>query len=189
MAKNKRKKKVSNKSVLIAVASIAVVGMFVPSDDNSAVTNNTPQTEIHSQIEEDSGPQSSAEEDKSETAPIPQQEKEADTSSPSSSDSESSAEPQPEPEPEPEPEVDPEPEPDTQPEPDPEPEPEPEVDPEQAFREKLMQYNYVASSESDKYHYPTCTWTKKINDENLVHFDTEDEATAAGYSPCGTCKP
>lgn len=61
--------------------------------------------------------------------------------------------------------------------------------PEQAFRESLKQYVYVGSSESDKYHRPTCRWTDKINDGNLVHFDTKEEATAAGYSPCGTCNP
>lgn len=64
-----------------------------------------------------------------------------------------------------------------------------EIDPEKAFREKLMQYTYVGSSESDKYHYPKCRWTDTINDSNLVHFDTEEEAAAAGYVPCGSCKP
>lgn len=64
-----------------------------------------------------------------------------------------------------------------------------EVDPEVAFREKLNQYNYVGSAESDKYHKPKCRWTKEINDQNLVHFDTEEETNAAGYKPCGTCKP
>lgn len=67
--------------------------------------------------------------------------------------------------------------------------PEPVPDPEAAFREMLMQYNYVGSAESDKYHKPKCRWTKEINDQNLVHFDTEEEAAAANYKPCGTCKP
>ena len=67
--------------------------------------------------------------------------------------------------------------------------PVPEADPEVAFRDKLLQYAYVGSSESDKYHKPTCRWTGNINDGNLVHFDSEDEAAASGYSPCGTCKP
>lgn len=70
------------------------------------------------------------------------------------------------------------------------PQPEPEkVDPEQAFRESLAQYNYVGSSESDKYHRPTCRWTSDINDSNLVHFDTIEEAQAANYIPCKTCNP
>ena len=68
-------------------------------------------------------------------------------------------------------------------------EPIPSVDPEQAFRDSLMQYNYVGSSESDKYHKPTCRWTSEINDTNLIHFDTIEEAKAAGYEACGTCKP
>lgn len=67
--------------------------------------------------------------------------------------------------------------------------PVPSVDPEQAFRDSLMQYNYVGSSESDKYHKPTCRWTDEINDSNLVHFDTIEEAKAAGYEACGTCRP
>lgn len=75
------------------------------------------------------------------------------------------------------------------PEPEPTPEPAPSIDPEQAFREKLNQYAYVGSSESDKYHYPSCKWTNKINDGNLVHFESVGEAAAAGYSPCGTCHP
>ena len=68
-------------------------------------------------------------------------------------------------------------------------EPAPTVDPEQAFRESLKQYTYVGSSESDKAHVPTCRWTSEINDTNLVHFDSEEEAEAAGYSACGSCKP
>ena len=61
------------------------------------------------------------------------------------------------------------------------------VDPEQAFKDKLLQYTFVGSKESDKYHEPTCRWTDKINDSNLVHFDSAEEAKAAGYLPCGTC--
>ena len=103
---------------------------------------------------------------------------------------------QPEPDPTPAPDPVVEPEPDPQPTPTPQPEPQPEqaepaptLTPEQAFRESLKQYAYVGSSESDKYHRPTCRWTSKINDGNLVHFDSVEEAQAAGYEPCGTCKP
>ena len=48
---------------------------------------------------------------------------------------------------------------------------------------------YVASNDSDKYHYPDCRWAEKILPENLISFDTEEEAVSAGFSPCGTCKP
>lgn len=68
-----------------------------------------------------------------------------------------------------------------------EPEPVVEVDPEQAFRESLKQYFLVGSADSDKYHSPTCRWTSEINDSNLVHFDSFEEASAAGYIPCKTC--
>ena len=103
-------------------------------------------------------------------------------------------EPDPTPAPDPvvEPEPDPQPQPVTTPEPPPQPEqaePAPTLTPEQAFRESLKQYAYVGSSESDKYHRPTCRWTSKINDGNLVHFDSAEEAQAAGYEPCGTCNP
>lgn len=108
--------------------------------------------------------------------------------------------PEPDPTPAPNPVVDlepdqkptPQPQPVTTPEPTPQPEqaePAPTLTPEQAFRESLKQYAYVGSSESDKYHRPTCRWTSKINDGNLVHFDSAEEAQAAGYEPCGTCNP
>lgn len=48
---------------------------------------------------------------------------------------------------------------------------------------------YVGSLDSDKYHYPTCRWAEKITYENLIGFDSEQEAISKGYSPCGTCKP
>lgn len=48
---------------------------------------------------------------------------------------------------------------------------------------------YVGSIESDKYHYKSCQWSKKILPENEIWFDSVAEAVAAGYSPCGTCKP
>ena len=109
---------------------------------------------------------------------------------------ESDTQPEPTPAPEPTPQPTPQPEPTPTPEPVPQPAPQPEqsapavtLTPEQAFREKLKQYAYVGSSESDKYHYPSCRWTNKINDGNLVHFDSADEAKAAGYEPCGTCNP
>ena len=63
------------------------------------------------------------------------------------------------------------------------------VDLEPAFREQLMKYAYVGSAESDKYDETYCRWVKDINDKNLVHFENEEDASAAGYQPCGTCKP
>ena len=50
-------------------------------------------------------------------------------------------------------------------------------------------FSYVASDDSDKYHYPSCRWAKEINKENLISFSSVDEAKAAGYVSCGTCHP
>ena len=48
---------------------------------------------------------------------------------------------------------------------------------------------YVGSAESDTYHYPNCRWVKNILPENLIGWDTVEDAQAVGYSPCGTCNP
>jgi len=48
---------------------------------------------------------------------------------------------------------------------------------------------YVGSSKSDKYHYPNCRYAEKISPGNHVWFKDEAAARAAGYSPCGVCKP
>lgn len=48
---------------------------------------------------------------------------------------------------------------------------------------------YTASSRSDKFHLPSCPSAARISDDNRVWFSTRDGAVAAGYSPCGRCKP
>lgn len=48
---------------------------------------------------------------------------------------------------------------------------------------------YVGSTESDKYHNPSCRYAKKIAKTNQIWFDNKNEASSAGYSPCGVCKP
>lgn len=47
----------------------------------------------------------------------------------------------------------------------------------------------VASRKAKKYHRPSCQYAAKIKDENLVTFDSAAQAQAAGYAPCGACKP
>jgi len=49
------------------------------------------------------------------------------------------------------------------------------------------QGKYVGSIESNKYHYPSCRWAKKILEENQIWFDTIEEAEQHGYEPCGAC--
>jgi len=52
-----------------------------------------------------------------------------------------------------------------------------------------LDYKYVGSKNSNKYHYPTCRAAQKIKPENLVTFKSAKEAQAAGYVPCKVCKP
>lgn len=47
---------------------------------------------------------------------------------------------------------------------------------------------YVGSKNSDKDHYTTCQWAKKISSSNLVTFKTVDEAKKAGYKACRVCR-
>lgn len=51
------------------------------------------------------------------------------------------------------------------------------------------QGKFVGSRKSDRYHYPWCSAAKKISPANLVEFRSAAEARAAGYVPCGICKP
>lgn len=47
----------------------------------------------------------------------------------------------------------------------------------------------VGSKDSDKYHLPTCSLVKNIKKENLVEFNSPEEAMKTGKAPCGVCKP
>lgn len=48
---------------------------------------------------------------------------------------------------------------------------------------------FYASKKSNKYHYPSCRWAKKIKSYNLITFNSVGEAKRAGYVPCKVCKP
>lgn len=52
-----------------------------------------------------------------------------------------------------------------------------------------LQGEYIGSKKSDKYHLPECRYAKKIEWANEIWFKTREEAEAAGYKPCGVCKP
>lgn len=52
-----------------------------------------------------------------------------------------------------------------------------------------LDYKYVGSKNSDKYHYPSCKWAMKIKPENLVTFKSVKEAKEKGYVACKVCKP
>ena len=48
---------------------------------------------------------------------------------------------------------------------------------------------YWASSNSGKFHNPSCEWAQKISGKNKVVFHSRDEALNAGYRPCQVCSP
>jgi len=50
---------------------------------------------------------------------------------------------------------------------------------------------YVASKKSKRFvfHRPGCQWAQRIKKDNLIRFETRNEALDSGYSPCRTCKP
>jgi hypothetical protein len=54
--------------------------------------------------------------------------------------------------------------------------------------EKSNNKLYVASKNSDKYHYPWCSGAQRIKEENKVWFSSKKEAEAAGYRPASNCK-
>lgn len=56
-------------------------------------------------------------------------------------------------------------------------------------RAQAQEAKFVGSKNSDKYHYKTCVWAKKISSSNLVTFKSVTEAKKAGYQACKVCKP
>lgn len=51
------------------------------------------------------------------------------------------------------------------------------------------QVKYVASKNSEVFHYPSCESVKAIKPENLIGFSSRDQAVASGRRPCSICKP
>lgn len=47
----------------------------------------------------------------------------------------------------------------------------------------------VASVLREPFHKPTCKWAKKIHTENLIGWDSREDAIADGHRPCKICQP
>jgi len=58
-----------------------------------------------------------------------------------------------------------------------------------AAKSAMAEYKYVASKNSKIFHKPECRWAKRIKPENLVGYNSKDEALKAGKRPCKLCKP
>lgn len=48
---------------------------------------------------------------------------------------------------------------------------------------------YVASHNSDKFHYSTCSYAKKIKSYNKITFNSRQKAISESYTPCSICHP
>lgn len=46
---------------------------------------------------------------------------------------------------------------------------------------------FWGSSNSGKFHKPSCEWAQKISGKNKVVFHSRDEAISSGYQPCSVC--
>lgn len=55
-----------------------------------------------------------------------------------------------------------------------------------AEKETTEQGKFVGSVNSNKYHWPDCSWAKKIATQNQIWFSSEAEAQAAGYTRCSS---
>jgi len=44
----------------------------------------------------------------------------------------------------------------------------------------------VGSINSNKYHWPNCSFGARISEENQIWFSSEEEAENAGYIKCGS---
>jgi len=58
-----------------------------------------------------------------------------------------------------------------------------------ATKSAVAKYKYVASKNSKIFHKPGCSWAKRIKTENLVGYNSKEEAIKAGKRPCKLCKP
>jgi hypothetical protein len=50
-------------------------------------------------------------------------------------------------------------------------------------------YPFIASKNGAVFHRPDCRWAQNISGDNLVGYQTRDEAVQSGKRPCKSCKP
>jgi hypothetical protein len=60
---------------------------------------------------------------------------------------------------------------------------------EQSRSDIIAAYKYVSSKNSKVFHTPRCRSVKRINPENLVGYNSREEAIQAGKRPCKVCRP
>lgn len=58
---------------------------------------------------------------------------------------------------------------------------------EEIVKEFAEPEDIIGSTESDKYHKPTCGYAESIAQDNIIQFDSKEDAEKQGYEPCGVC--
>lgn len=48
---------------------------------------------------------------------------------------------------------------------------------------------YFANKNTKKFHKKTCTYAKRLNQENIYICSSREQLIAEGYTPCGKCEP
>lgn len=64
-----------------------------------------------------------------------------------------------------------------------------DIEKEQAADGGVAEVQYVGNRRSHKFHRMNCTAISEMSGQNRVEFADRAHAAAAGYSPCGMCKP
>lgn len=60
----------------------------------------------------------------------------------------------------------------------------------EAAEETEPTVNYIANTNTKKFHYPSCSSVSDMKEENMWYFTgTRDELIEQGYVPCKRCKP
>ena len=49
--------------------------------------------------------------------------------------------------------------------------------------------NYIANSNTGKYHFGDCRYIKSMNESNKVAFSSTNDASSSGYIACKVCRP
>ena len=55
---------------------------------------------------------------------------------------------------------------------------------------KTEKNEYVANKKTKKFHKPSCSSVKQMNESNKIYYTcTREEMISNGYDPCGRCHP
>lgn len=58
-----------------------------------------------------------------------------------------------------------------------------------AAKSEVAEYKYVSSKNSKVFHMPECHWVEQIKPENMIGYNSRDEAVKDGKRPCKVCNP